>query len=116
MACARLFDIVDEVNELVRSSKIPTMCYPFGKGIVDEDLPNFHGVHAGKYGRVDNTQYTDQADLVLLFGPLLADNNTTGFSTIPDPSVTVTFNHTTVQMPDGQVLTLNVQSLLRRLN
>ena len=110
------FHIVDEVNELVISSKIPTMCYPFGKGIVDEDLPNFHGVHAGKYGRVDNTQYTDRADLVLLFGPLLADNNTTGFSTIPDPSVTVTFTRATVQMPDGQVLTMNVQSLLRRLN
>ena len=109
------FEIADEVNQIVTLTNIPTTCFPFGKGIVDESLPNFYGVQAGPFGRVNNTIYTKNADLVLLFGPLLADNNTSGFSSIPDPKVTFTFNHTTVQTPDGNTHSLHTKPLLQRL-
>lgn len=109
------FGIAEQVNELVKTTRIPTMCFPFGKGIVDESLENFYGVHAGRFGRVDNSEYSHNADLVLLFGPLLSDNNSTGFSTVPRPEVTVSFHLDEIRMPDGQIYQLHTKPLLRRL-
>lgn len=69
-----------------------------GKGVVDETPDNFYGVHAGEYGRVDNSAYANEADPILLFGPLLSDSNTTSFSTLPNYNSCVTFHKDTINV------------------
>lgn len=93
------FDMRDEVNELVRVTAFPTLTTPFGKGIVRETLPNFCGVYTGRAGDPAHLSWVEGCDLVLRFGPLDSDVNTFGFTALPDPRVTVTFERYSVQMP-----------------
>lgn len=72
------------------------MVLPFGGGIINQSLKNYHGVHAGKFGNFDFTSYTESADLILLFGPLLIDTNTLRWSIVPDPEFTITFHKTRI--------------------
>ena len=76
-------------NELVRVTGFPCSTTPFGKGIVDETIPNFHGVYAGIAGKHVYMPWARSCDLVLRLGPLNSDVNTFGFTTIPDPQVTI---------------------------
>lgn len=97
-----------EVNQLVQRGGIPTACFIAGKGVVDESAPSWIGALAGP------TDYTSSTDLALIFGPLLSDTNTAGWSAIPDPAVTIAFGLDKIEM-DGVVHTLRVKPLLKRL-
>ena len=108
------YDIANELNELVRITQFPTMAITFGGGIVDQSLGNYHGVHAGRFGKLDFTSYTDSADLVLLFGPLLSDTNTIGWSVVPDPRVTIAFHKSRIET-ESTSHELHIKSLMERL-
>ena len=123
---ARAYNILDECNELVKRAGIPTSTTPFGKSIVDETLPNFHGVYAGSAGLQDYVPWAKSCDLVLRIAPLNSDVNTYGFSTIPNPAVTITFDRDAVRFgpahTDGtssdsstHYRTLSIKSLLNAL-
>ena len=90
------YGIAAEADELVRVTGFPTSTTPFGKSIVNETYPNFHGVYAGSAGRHVYVPWTQSCDLVLRLGPLNSDVNTFGFTTIPDPNVTITFQRNSV--------------------
>ncbi|KAL9622892.1 MAG: hypothetical protein Q9160_002818 [Pyrenula sp. 1 TL-2023] len=109
------FDIVEEVNKLVEHSQIPAMCYPFGKGVIDEGFKNFYGVHTGRFGVVNNSAYVEQADLILLFGPLLSDNNSSGFTTIPDPARTIVFEKDKIELFKNATYQYNSKEALRAI-
>jgi pyruvate decarboxylase len=80
------FDLQAGVSELVRVTGIPAMSYTSGKGVIEEDLLSWSP-------RLPNTtEYSKNADLVLMFGPLLSDTNTARWSTIPNAKTTVMFN------------------------
>jgi pyruvate decarboxylase len=53
-ATARL-DIANELNEFIQVTGFPTMALPFDGGVVDQSLKHYHGVHAGKFGKLDFT-------------------------------------------------------------
>ena len=112
---AARYHIHDELNEFVRVTGFPTMALTFGGGIVDQSLENYHGVHAGRFGKLDFTSYTEAADLVLLFGPLLSDTNTLGWSTVPDPRVTIAFHGSRVEIDSTSQHHLQIKSLMQRL-
>lgn len=76
----------DEINELVALSGIPTFCMPSGAGMIDNRLPNYHGVHSGPFGRINSMTWVGSADLVLAIGPMFSDTNTFGWMTVPRPS------------------------------
>ncbi|TLS28607.1 hypothetical protein PpBr36_01424 [Pyricularia pennisetigena] len=85
-----------EINELVRISRVPTFCMPSGAGMIDNDLPNYHGVHSGPYGRIDSMDYVNSSDLVLAFGPMFSDTNTFRWKTVPTESkLMIVGTHTT---------------------
>lgn len=107
--------IVDEVNEFVRITGFPTFGLTFGGGIINGSLPNYHGIHAGKYGSLDFTPYTNTADLALLFGPLLSDTNTQGWSAVPRKDITVAFRRNSIELGVTKVHALHVKGFLRRL-
>ncbi|KAF4534950.1 Pyruvate decarboxylase [Lasiodiplodia theobromae] len=68
------------------------------ESVVDEGRENFHGVYAGMAGEAEVRRWVEGCDLVLRFGPLDSDINTFGFTTLPDPDVTVTFEKDSVRM------------------
>ncbi|KAK7397710.1 hypothetical protein QQX98_012925 [Neonectria punicea] len=86
---ARRFGIQDNINELVRRTGIPTLTTPFGKSLVDERLPNFHGIYYGLAGSLEHSDWVRSRDLVLHFGPLRSDINTYGFTATTDVDGTV---------------------------
>ena len=98
-----------EINELVSLSGIPAMSFTSGKGIIDESLPSWDPALP------NTTEYSQAADLVLLFGPLLSDTNTARWSAIPDVENTVMFNLDSVDMA-GQIHDhIRSKSLLQKL-
>ena len=106
-------------NELVRVTGFPCSTTPFGKGIIDETLPNFHGVYAGIAGKQVYMPWAQSCDLVLRLGPLNSDVNTFGFTTIPKPQVTITFHRDSVEVGSagngGHYKNLHIKGLLQKI-
>ena len=113
------YGVSEEANELVRVTGFPTSTTPFGKGIINETLPNFHGVYAGIAGKQVYMPWAQSCDLVLRLGPLSSDVNTYGFTTIPDPDVTITFHRDSVEVGDAggrsHYKNLHIKGLLRKI-
>lgn len=113
------YGISEEADELVRVTGFPTSTTPFGKGIVNETYPNFHGIYAGVAGRQVYMPWVKSCDLVLRLGPLSSDVNTFGFTTIPDSRVTITFHRDSVDIGgtsrSEQYRNLHIKSLLRKV-
>ena len=106
-------DLAPEVNKLLELTGFPAMSFTSGKGIINEASPE--RPTANWYGSLSSpTDYTSSADLVLMFGPVLSDTNTAGWSAVPDPSVTVSFNFDTVVVL-GKQHKLNSKELLQSL-
>ncbi|EXJ77177.1 hypothetical protein A1O3_10335 [Capronia epimyces CBS 606.96] len=109
------YGIRDEADELVRVTGFPTSTTPFGKGIVNETYPNFHGIYAGMAGKQIYMPWARGCDVVIRLGPLPSDVNTFGFSTTPDPTITITFERDSVEIEGTQYRGLHVKSLLRKI-
>ncbi|EGR49968.1 pyruvate decarboxylase [Trichoderma reesei QM6a] len=113
------FHINEEINEFVRLTGFPTLSHPFGKGVVNENLPNYYGSYEGAVGDESTKQQIDDSDLVLSFGPLYSDVNSMGFSSVPRPEVTVTFESHSVRFgteaADPQGRALHIQSFMTKL-
>jgi pyruvate decarboxylase len=113
---ASRYGIASEADELVRLTGFPTSTTPFGKGIINETYPNFHGVYAGVAGNNIYMPWFNSCDLILRIAPLNSDVNTFGFTTIPDSGKTITFNRDSVSICDTTTFrNLHVKSLLRAL-
>ncbi|KAH7227235.1 thiamine diphosphate-binding protein [Fusarium solani] len=117
-AGASRFNMAAETNELVKATGFPTSTTPFGKGVVDETVHNFHGV----YGTVGDHVYVDwvkECDLILYLGPFENNVNTYYFKTIPEQSKTVRFDEDSVQVgyAGGEPRTwkLHPKGLIRRI-
>ena len=113
------FNLQAEVDELVRITGIPAMSYTSGKGIIEESretwspkLPN-------------TTEYSKNADLVFIFGPLLSDTNTARWSAIPDAETMVLFDLDSVELlktdnhflarPESVIKDMRTKEVLRAL-
>jgi pyruvate decarboxylase len=88
-----------EVNEFVRTSGFPTATTSFGKGILDENIPNFHGVYAGESGKLNYAEFFRSCDLVIRFGPEDTDINSITWTAIPPKESRIDFDLRTVRMP-----------------
>jgi len=110
------YGISDEADELVRVTGFPTSTTPFGKSIVNESYPNFHGIYAGEAGKQIYMPWAESCDLVLRLGPLNSDVNTYGFTTLPNAKVTITFHQNSVEIGSGnRYSNLHVKPLLRKI-
>lgn len=111
----RAMGIVDEVQRLVDSTRWPTWTTPFGKGLVDETAPNFHGVYQGTFAKARVREFYEAADLVLCFGPHWSSSNTYGYSSIPKSDISILFTDTMVQVRGQKHRDVSVKSMLQRL-
>lgn len=93
---SRPLGIVDDIQKLTQKTNWPTWCTGFGKGLLDETLPNFHGIYRGVFDSPATQSFVRQADLVLCFGPHHSSSNTYGYSNIPKTENTIFFTDNTI--------------------
>lgn len=87
--------LAKEISELVQLTSISAMSYMSGKGIVEESHPSWDPAIP------NTTEASQNADLVIYFGPLLADTNTARWSAIPSASKNWYFDMEDVQCTVG---------------
>ncbi|EXJ83196.1 hypothetical protein A1O1_06815 [Capronia coronata CBS 617.96] len=109
------YGISEEADELVRVTGFPTSTTPFGKGIINETYPNFHGIYAGTAGKQIYMPWARGCDVVIRLGPLPSDVNTFGFSTTPDPKSTIIFDGESVEIKGTRHEKIHVKPLLRKI-
>jgi pyruvate decarboxylase len=88
---SQVLGIVDHLQKLTQKTNWPTWCTGFGKGLLDETLPNFHGTYRGDFDSPGTQNFVRRADLVLCFGPHHSSSNTYGYSNIPKTQNTIFF-------------------------
>lgn len=109
------YGISSESDELVRVTGFPTSTTPFGKGIVNETYPNFHGIFAGAAGEEIYVPWVNSCDLIIRIAPLNADTNTYGFTTLTNRNVTIEVNQNDIEVYGALYRDLNIKTLLRKL-
>ncbi|KAF4943767.1 hypothetical protein FSARC_14835 [Fusarium sarcochroum] len=111
----RPMKIVNQVQELIKATGWPTWITGYSKSLIDEGLPNFHGVYTGSWDLPKSRDFMSQSDLILCFGPHFTYINTFLFTTIPDPQVTILFKDTEVKFGDDIIRDCPAAPLLNRL-
>ncbi|KAL4899920.1 hypothetical protein BDW74DRAFT_188811 [Aspergillus multicolor] len=112
---SRPMGIVEDVQALVASTGWPTWCTGFGKGLLHETLPNFHGIYRGSHDAISVRTFFDQSDLVLFFGPHLSSTNSYGYSSIPGLEKTISFSDNEVKIGAEIFWDVQAKSVIRRL-
>lgn len=107
------YGLSSQTDELIKATGFPTATTPFGKGIVDETLPNFHGIH-GTVGPHTFTSYVDSCDLIINVGPTHSNVNTYYFATVPKPEVTIAIHRDTIHIGE-RTWNVSPQNVLQRL-
>ncbi|KAB8075190.1 thiamine diphosphate-binding protein [Aspergillus leporis] len=95
---SRFMGIVGHIDTLVKTSTWPTWTTVFGKSIVNEQYPNVYGIYSGSLGDPLWKDYFDSADLILNLGPHNTSTNSSNFTVLPDPGVTITFSSNYIQI------------------
>ncbi|KAI1632922.1 thiamine pyrophosphate enzyme [Biscogniauxia mediterranea] len=93
----RALGIINEVQKLSEMTNWPTWCTSFGKGLLDETRPNFHGIYRGNYDDPAVQAFVKEADLVLCCGPHHSSTNSFAFSSITNPETTILITDTEVK-------------------
>ncbi|KAJ5773923.1 hypothetical protein N7457_008819 [Penicillium paradoxum] len=107
--------IVDQLNDLIKATNWPTWTTVYGKGLINEQLPNVYGLYAAAFGDKPAQEYFNEADLVLSFGPHNSDTNTLFYTTVPKPAVAITFSGSTVQIENDTYRDLSARKILANI-
>ena len=83
--------IAAHVEAFIKVIGWPSWTTPFGKGLIDEDVVNFHGIYEGSYDVPEEQNLFETADPVFYFGPHWSSSNSYGYSAIPKADITVCF-------------------------
>lgn len=107
-------DVRQRLNEFVRHSGVPTLTMPSGASMIDHDIRNYYGVHAGPVGQIDTMPYVKGCDLVLAFGPMFSDTQTLGWSVVPSEAKTITITERFVKFfgEEDRVMSITLDELL----
>ncbi|KAF4456868.1 hypothetical protein F53441_1079 [Fusarium austroafricanum] len=89
---SRSMGALNEIKQLIDITGWPTWTAAFGKGLINEELPNVHGVYKANNGDEVSYDYFKSSDLILHLGPHLSNINTGIFKAIPDEKVTISFS------------------------
>ncbi|KAF1837354.1 thiamine pyrophosphate enzyme [Decorospora gaudefroyi] len=92
----RALNIHKDVQTLVQATKWPTWTSSYGRGLIDESIPNFQGVYKGAFDTTTVRDSFERADLVLCFGPHWSTTNSYALTAIPKPETSITFTDTEI--------------------
>lgn len=96
----RAMGISTEAEALVKLTNWPTWTTAFGRALINEQLQNVYGIYTGQFGDPQWKEYHDTADLIIILGPHYSDTNTSIFTALPNPAVSVAFYPNTIQIGD----------------
>ncbi|ETS79637.1 hypothetical protein PFICI_09490 [Pestalotiopsis fici W106-1] len=111
----RPMGVVAQVQELVDSTGWPTWTTPFGKGLLNETVPNFHGIYQGTYNQAKVREFHDTADLVLCFGPHWSSSNSYGYSSIPKSEIAIVFTDNAIHLNGHKYRDISVKAVLQHI-
>ncbi|OQE38404.1 hypothetical protein PENCOP_c008G01535 [Penicillium coprophilum] len=103
-------------TQFVQRSGLPCFVTPMGKGIIDENLVNFHGLYAGKYSEPTIFEQVQSSDLILVLGPRPADFNVTELKHELPHIERIEFEHYRIQMPSQETMEVGMSGMLERLS
>ncbi|KAK1673438.1 thiamine pyrophosphate enzyme [Colletotrichum godetiae] len=110
----RALGIVEQTEELVKATGWPTWTTAFSKSLVNESLPNYHGIYSGRFAGPAVKTFVEKADLILCFGPHFSSTNTYAFSSIPKPAVTILFSDN-IKVADQTFRDITIRTVVRSL-
>ncbi|KAF2621420.1 thiamine pyrophosphate enzyme [Macroventuria anomochaeta] len=94
----RALNITKEVQSIVEATKCPTWTTSYGRGLIDESLPNFQGVYKGAFDDQSIQNFFEQADLVLIFGPHFSTTNSYALTAKPNPELSIIFSDNEIEI------------------
>ena len=92
----RALNITQEVQSIVEKTKLPAWTTAYGRGLIDESLPNFQGVYKGAFDEQSVQDFFKQADLVLVFGPHFSTTNSYALTAKPSSDTSIVFSDTEI--------------------
>ncbi|EAW08975.1 alpha-keto acid decarboxylase family protein [Aspergillus clavatus NRRL 1] len=107
---SRAFGTLAQVDQFIKTTGWPTFTTGFGKGLVDETLPNVYGVYTPA-----SKEFVDSCDLVLSFGPHFSNTNTYIFLVRPNDESSILLNPTSVQVNKDIFRDLPVKYFIHQL-
>lgn len=111
----RSLGILDQVDALVQKTSWPTWTTVFGKGLVNEQLPNVYGLYAAAFGDKPAQEYFETADLILTLGPHYSDTNSYFWTTVPKNAVSISFKDDTIQIENDTYRDMSASSVLTQI-
>ncbi|KAK5948123.1 hypothetical protein OHC33_010871 [Knufia fluminis] len=106
------------LNDFIRCSGIPTLTMPSGASMVDHNIKNYYGVHAGPAGQIDTMPYVNACDLVVSFSCMHSDTQTLGWSVVPPRVKTVAISRSRLRFFNkngGQSYEISVERMLAKM-
>lgn len=94
----RALSITQEVESVIATTKWPTWTTSYGRGLIDESLPNFQGVYKGSFDEPSVQEFFKSADLVLVFGPHFSTTNSYALTAKPDSGISIIFSDTEISI------------------
>ncbi|KAF7720106.1 Pyruvate decarboxylase [Penicillium ucsense] len=114
-ACTIRHRAMEEVQQLVEASGLPTFVAPMGKGAVNETYPNFGGVYAGDGSNPGVREVVESSDLILSIGAIKSDFNTAGFTYRIGQLNTIDFHSNYVRVRYSEYPDVNMKGVLRKV-
>lgn len=114
-ACAIRHRVLDEVQEFVQKSGLPTYVAPMGKGAVDETHKNYGGVYAGNGSNPGVREQVESSDLILTIGAIKSDFNTAGFTYRIGQLNAIDFHSTFVRVRYSEYPNIHMKGVLRKI-
>lgn len=112
---SRALGIVEQVEALIKATNWPTWTSVYGKGLINEQLPNVYGLYAAAFGDKPAQEYFESADLILTFGPHYSDTNSYFNTTVPKAAAAITFKDTTVELENEIHRDMSPKKILQHL-
>ncbi|QSS52791.1 pyruvate decarboxylase [Histoplasma capsulatum var. duboisii H88] len=114
-ACAIRHRVLDEVQDLVIKSGLPTFVTPMGKSAIDETLPNYGGVYAGNGSNPGVKERVESSDLILNIGAIKSDFNTAGFTYRIGRMNSIDFHSNFVAVRYSEYPNVHMKGVLRKV-
>ncbi|KAF1348221.1 thiamine pyrophosphate enzyme [Lizonia empirigonia] len=94
----RALNITGDVQAIIESTNWPTWTTSYGRGLINESLPNFQGVYKGAFDEPSAQKFFKQADLVLIFGPHFSTTNSYALTAVPNIESSIIFSDTEIEI------------------
>lgn len=109
------FGLGDQVLKFVEKANLPVTTLAMGKGIIDEQHPNFIGTYNGQLFAPETSRIVENADLLIALGCMLNDTNSAAFTVKYEPARTISIQEDHVSVKRARYDEISMGELLAAL-